>query len=376
MNIKRRNALQLAAAALALATLGTPALAHKSGDWLRFGKVFTSTNAVNNELLVYARNDDGALTLVTRVATNGQGTATGLGSQGAVTLSQDGRHVFVVNAQSNTISTFALHGRELRLTSVVDSGGIHPISVAERDGLVYVLNAQGSGNVAGFRNEDGTLTAIPGAIGALSAAGGTNPAQVGFSSNGDALLVTEKGTNKLTTYRVKRDGGVSAPIVTTSSGTTPFGFAFDRRDNVLVSEAFGGAANASAVSSYKFSDWAPARPSLVSASVKTTQTAACWVVITPNGRFAYVTNTGSGSVSSYGISPSTGKIALQQAVAGSIGSNGAPIDAAVSADGRSLYVLGARALAISSFQIQRDGTLVSGAVAGGLPTGVVGLAAN
>lgn len=376
MHTPRRTALKLAGIALALATLGAPAFAHDSDEWLRFGKVFTSTNSANNELLVYARSDDGALSLVTRASTNGQGTGAGLGSQGAVTLSQDGRHVFVVNAQSNTVSTFALHGRELRLLSVVDSGGVGPISVTEHDGLVYVLNAQGAGNVAGFRNERGTLTPIPGATGALSAAGGTNPAQVGFSSDGDALLVTEKGTNKLISYRVKRDGSISAPIVTASAGTTPFGFAFDRRDHVLVSEAFGGAANGSAVSSYKLVDWAPAHPVVVSASVKTTQTAACWVVITPNGKFAYVTNAGSGSVSSYSISPLTGKIALQQAAAASVGSTGTPIDAAVSTDGRSLYVLGARNLAITSFQIQRDGTLVPGAVAGGLPTGVVGLAAN
>lgn len=376
MNIPRRTALTLAGVALASATLGAPAFAHDSDEWLRFGKVFTSTNSANNELLVYARDDDGALTLVIRASTNGQGMGASLGSQGAVTLSQDGRHVFVVNAQSNTVSTFAIHGRELRLTSVVDSGGVGPISVTEHDGLVYVLNAQGAGNVAGFRNEHGTLIAIPGASGALSAAGGTNPAQVGFSSDGDTLLVTEKGTNKLTSYRVNRDGSIGAPIVTASSGTTPFGFAFDRRDHVLVSEAFGGAANASAVSSYKFVDWAPAHPITVSASVKTTQTAACWVAITPNGKFAYVSNAGSGTVSSYGIAPLTGKIALQQAAAGSVGSNGAPIDATVSADGRSLYVLGAKNLAISSFQIQRDGTLVPGAVAGGLPSGVVGLAAN
>lgn len=372
----RRHILKWTGLALALSVMGSGAHAQNMRDWLRFGKVFTSTNAANNELLVYSRDESGALNLVTKAATNGQGTGAGLGSQGAVTLSQDGRFIFVVNARSNTVTTFALHGHDLRLMSVVDSGGLVPISVTEHEGLVYVLNAQGAGNIAGFRNHHGNLTPVSGSHGALSAAGGTGPAQVGFSTDGDVLVVTEKATNKLVTYRVKADGGVSVPTVTPSAGATPFGFAFDRRDHLVVSEAVGGAVNASTASSYKFSDWLTARPTLVSGQVATTQTAACWVAITPNGKFAYTTNAGSGSVSSFAITPLTGRITLSQGVAGSTGAGSAPIDAAVSADGRSLYVLGAKSLAIASFEIQRDGQLIAGAVAGGLPAGTVGLAAN
>jgi hypothetical protein len=71
-----------------------------------------------------------------------------------------------------------------------------------------------------------------------------------------------------------------------SNGATPFGFSFGLRDQVFVSEAFGGAPDASAVSSYV------ANPdgtlTLVSGSVPTTETAACWVVVTRNGRYAYL----------------------------------------------------------------------------------------
>ncbi len=372
----RRYILKWTGLALALSVMGSGAYAQNMDDWLRFGKVFTSTNAANNELLVYARDESGALNLVTKAATNGQGTGAGLGSQGAVTLSRDGRFIFVVNARSNTVTTFSLRGHHLRLMSVVDSGGLGPISVTEHEGLVYVLNAQGAGNIAGFRNHHGTLTPVPGSHGALSASGGTGPAQVGFNTDGDVLVVTEKATNKLTSYRVKADGGVEAPTVTPSAGTTPFGFAFDRRDHLVVAEAVGGALNASSASSYKFSEWLTVRPTLVSGQVASTQTAACWVAITPNGKFAYTTNAGSGSVSSFAIAPMTGRITLSQGVAGSTGVGSAPIDAAVSADGRSLYVLGAKSLAITSFEIQRDGQLMAGAVADGLPMGTVGLAAN
>ena len=84
-----------------------------------------------------------------------------------------------------------------------------------------------------------------------------------------------------------------------SSGQTPFGFAFDRRGHLIVSEAFGG--TASALSSY---DVAPSGTlGLISGSVPATgERAACWVVTTRDGRFAYTTNTATRTVSGYGIS--------------------------------------------------------------------------
>ena len=141
-----------------------------------------------------------------------------------------------------------------------------------------------------------------------------------------------------------------------------------------MSEAFGGAANASALSSYGFDGSAPAKPILISASVGTTQTAACWVVVTPNGRYAYVTNTGSGTISSYAVQPRSGKLALAQAVAATAGAG--PIDAAISADGRKLYVLNAGSHTIGAYAVGGDGGLTSAAGAAGLPAGANGLAAN
>ncbi len=373
----RRNTFKLVALALALGSMSVPAMASSDDDddnGFRSGKVFTSTNAVaGNELLVFTPDSKGQLSLQTRVATQGQGTGTGLGNQGAVTLSGNGRHLFVVNAQSNSVSTFSVRRAGVTLVSTVDSGGLRPISVTEHDGMVYVLNAAGAGNVAGFRNDRGVLKPVANSVRPLSASGGTASSQVGFSPDGDILLVTEKATNKLTTYRVRSDGSIDAPVVTASVGVTPFGFAFDRRGNALVSEAFGGASNASAVSSYRFTHAAPTSPVVVSPSLGTTQTAACWVVVTPNSRYAYVTNTGSDTVSSYAVAKS-GALSLVQGIAATAGAG--PIDAAISPNGRNLYVLNGRGQTISSFAIARDGGLANPASVGGLPAGANGLAAN
>lgn len=377
MQANRRNTFKLLALALALSGLAVSAGAHDNDgdddDGFRSGQVFTSTNGTaGNELLVYASGAGGTLTLQSRLATQGVGTGTGLGNQGAVTLSRNGRYLFVVNAASNTVSTFSVRRNGIALESTVDSGGLRPISVTEYDGIVYVLNANGAGNVAGFRNRGGNLTPLAGSVRGLSASGGTGAAQVGFSTEGDALVVTEKATNKLTSYRVGDDGSLGAAIVTNSAGATPFGFAFDKRGHLLVSEAFGGGANASAVSSYGFSG-SSALPVVISPSVGTTQTAACWVVTTPNGRYAYTTNTGSGTISSYAIQKS-GHVALMQGVATASGPG--PIDAAISGSGRALFVLNSGARSLSSIAIARDGSLGTAVVTGGLPAGANGLAAN
>jgi 6-phosphogluconolactonase len=376
MNFRRRFTLQAVGLALALGSISPAIQAHHDDDddaGFRAGKVFTSTNATaGNELLVYDTDHGGALRLATRIATQGIGSGGGLGNQGAVTLSQDGRHLFVVNAGSNSVSTFRVRRGGLQLTSVADAGGLRPVSVAEHGGLVVVLNANGAGNIAGFRNRHGVLEPIAGAMQPLSAAGGTAPAQVAFGEDGGVLIVTEKATNKLTTYRVHRHGAIGAPRVTASSGMTPFGFAVDRRGTVLVSEAFGGAAGASALSSYTFGHHG-VQPQLVSASIGSGQSAACWVVVTPSGRYAYVTNTASGNISSYAIGRN-GQAALAEALAAL--TDAGPIDAAIAPHGRTLLVLNGGGRSIQSFGIGRDGQLQAQGRIDGLPAGANGLAAN
>ena len=217
-NIARRT-FGIATACLALAATLSSHNAFAQDGPFTAGKVFTATNSPAVESIVLGRAADGSLVLVERVATQGLGTGAGLGSQGAVTLSGDGRMVLVVNAASHTLSLFSLTGRRPTLVSVVDSGGLTPISASESNGLVYVLNAGGAGNVAGFRLAPAGLQPIAGSTRALSAAGGTGPAQVGFSSDGGTLLVTEKATNKLMSWRVEmRSGLLSAPTVTPSAG--------------------------------------------------------------------------------------------------------------------------------------------------------------
>jgi 6-phosphogluconolactonase (cycloisomerase 2 family) len=111
--------------------------------------------------------------------------------------------------------------------------------------------------------------------------------------------------------------------------------------------------------------------------VGTQQTAACWVAVTPNGRFAYVTNTGSGSITGYGIDVD-GSLELLDADGRTAltGDDSAPVDLAMTDGGRFLYSLNSGTSTIGAFRVRSDGSLTPLPFTGGLPSGANGLAAR
>jgi 6-phosphogluconolactonase len=337
------------------------------------GAVYTLTNAADgNQVAAFARAHDGTLTPAGAVDTGGLGTGSGLGSQGALVLA--GKVLVAVNAGSDSISLFSVKDGMPELLDVESSGGDFPISVTVHRDLVYVLNAGAPENITGFRIHDDELVPIAGSTRPLSGSG-VAPAQVSFSPLGNLLVVTEKATNKIDTYIVRRNGLTFGPWVHSSVGETPFGFAFGKLGTLIVSDAFGGATDASAVSSYHVGWFGGLYP--VTESAPTTETAACWIAISKNGRFAYATNTGSSSVTGYRIS-FNGKLTILDAdgVTGQTGAGSLPIDAAFSGDGRFLYALSAGTNDITAFRQHADGSLINLGAVGGLPAGTAGLAAS
>src|SRR5213083_1399300 len=110
------------------------------------GAVYTLTNQVGgNAVAVFARGADGRLTAAGTVSTGGTGTGASLGSQSAVTLSDDGRWLFTVNAGSNDVSVFGGSPAGLPLASRSASGGTLPISLTVHGNVLHVLIAGGRG---------------------------------------------------------------------------------------------------------------------------------------------------------------------------------------------------------------------------------------
>jgi 6-phosphogluconolactonase (cycloisomerase 2 family) len=341
------------------------------------GAVYTQTNAASgNEVLAFARGAQGVLTPIASYPTGGNGTGVGLGSQGSVILNHSGNRLFVVNAGSNSISAFAVRkDGTLELLGVVASGGVKPISLTTRGDQLFVLNGGGTGNITGFENAlAGALVPIAGSTRPLST-GASDPAQVDYDPRGDFLVVAEKATNVLGVYTFQSGGVTSGPVAMPSAGLTPFGFAFTNNRRLIVSEAFGGAPDASAVSSYRLAKGGALQ--VISPSVPTTETAACWIVITKSGRFTYTTNTGSGTITGYSIL-SDGSLQILDADGrtGITGPGSTPIDMALSRDSRFLYSTNTGNGTISVFLIGADGSLEELPFLTGLPVGIVGLAAR
>jgi 6-phosphogluconolactonase len=368
------RARQLAlTAVLVVAALILAAAASAQGD-RGPGAVYTLTNAAaGNAVAVFERAADGTLTPERTVPTGGLGTGAGLGSQGALVLDRD--RLFAVNAGSNTISSLeANHGDEVELEDVAPSGGVRPISLTVHGRLLYVLNAGDAttpANITGFLVFRGELIPLPGSSRPLSTQL-PDPAQIEFTPDGRVLVVTEKATNRITTYRVFF-GFASGPLSQPSAGQTPFGFAFDQRGRLIVSEAFGGATDASVLSSYDVSR--SGAVSVIDPNVATMETAACWVVVTKNGRFTYTTNTGSNSISGYAIG-GDGSLTLLDADGKTADTGATPIDAALSNSSQFLYALSSGVAEIGGFVVNSDGSLEPLGAVDGLPTSAVGLAAS
>jgi len=341
------------------------------------GAIYTMDNAAaGNHVLAWQRKANGTLTGPAMQVTGGVGTGAGLSSQGAVAVSQDRCWLFVCNAGSDEISEFAVAPHGLRLVDKVSSGGRMPLSLTLRRHLLYVLNAGGSvgdkDNIAGFLFLAGRLVALPNSVRPLSG-DDTGPAQVSFTEDGDALVVTERNTNLIDTFGLGDDGLPTNHKVFQSAGLTPFGFAVARRDRIFVSEAGGGAANASSASAYSISE--DGDLTVLSAAVPTEQTAACWLITSHDGRFIYTANAGSGTISGFSVSPEGG---LQLISPGGItavtGASSHPVDMTLSRDGRFFYCLANGNGTLGAFRTKADGSLEPLSVVSGIPASAAGLA--
>jgi 6-phosphogluconolactonase (cycloisomerase 2 family) len=361
----KQLATVVAGLAVLVLALATGALAGTPGGP---GAVYALTNsAQGNAVAVYDRSSDGQLSSPRFYPTAGLGSgAGGLGSQGSVALTTDGHLLLAVNAGSNTVSAFAVTARGLQLLDVVPSFGTQPVSIALRGHVAFVVNAT-SLSIHGYSLDKGGLTPIAGSGQALSPNAST-PSQIAFAPNG-VLVVTERGSNTIDSFTLDGNQVPSAPKQIASVGNAPFGFDF-AHGNAIVSDANAGPGN-SAATSYAVGD-----DGTVSANgppVQTGQGAACWLVTSKDGRYAFTANAGSGTISTFAVAEN-GALTLERTTTVSAGAH--IIDEAVSANGRFLYVIADRTGQVYGFRIGGDGSLTALGAVDGLPAGNGGLAAS
>jgi 6-phosphogluconolactonase len=336
------------------------------------GAVYVQTNAAPNEVIAFRRAGDGSLDLIGSVATGGDGDGSPhLTSQGSVALTGDGRHLLVTNAASDELSVFSVaDDGSIELRDRVYTGDT-PKSVAERDGLVVVLNT-GQPGLASFRLHAEGIAPVEGGDQAL-AASDADPAQVAFSPDGSMIVITERGTDSIVTYAVAAEGTFGASHSIASQGPTPYGFAFTSGGTLVVTEAFRAEKGAAAASSYAIVDG-----SLVprTSSVGNGRSEICWAVVTPDDRFAFTTNFADGAVSRFAIA-ADGSLSLEDATAGiAVDGMTGLRDEDLSSDGRFLYAIDADGGRIYGWSVDAEGSLEPVGSWDGVPATVAGLAAS
>ena len=337
--------------------------------------VFVQTDGLaGNAVIAYDRAADGTLHQAGTYPTGGLGGALDgsvvdhLASQGSLVL--DRGLLYAVNAGSNTVTVFAVHGDRLVRREIIGSGGTFPVSVTTHGGLVYVLNARAGGSVQGYARVADFLVRIPvwnrplGLDPTLTPEFTHTPGQVAFTPDGSKLVVTTKGNGSaIDVFGVDRLGGLSVhPVTTAVPGAVPFAVTFDAGGHLVVAEAGTNAVGTFAI--------APSGAVTPIATAATGQAATCWIV--RDGSAFYASNAGSGTLSGY-LDAGTGSLSALGTTAAGTGT----VDASATSDGRYVYVQTGANGGVAGFRVNAGGALTSvGAVVVPGAVGGEGIAAE
>lgn len=390
-----------------------------SGASPREGKVYVMANGTEgNTVVVFQRSQDGTLQIIQEISTGGNGIGPGqlpapfpplpsgdsTTTQDSLVMTEDGRFLLAANGGSNEISVLAVTNDGLELVDKVYSGGKVPLSIAYHNGLVYVMNIgelswEIFGEppvIAGFSlDHNGKLQPIPDST-RVTGSPDANPGDIAFSPDGQWLIITDKFAGSLIhVLHVDGDGTTHEVSTYASSIPAPFAIAFPQHGVVAIVEANAGVVNGrrtgipngSSMSTYRLNDDGTLAP--ISIGVRSEQTVACWVRFTPNHNFGYITNTGSGTISSYRIS-NEGELTLLASAAGDAGSPfSEPTDLDITPDGKFLYVVSSmggekqfvlpiplNAGEVRGFRIGDDGSLTPVTTVSGFPISIAGMVAR
>lgn len=320
--------------------------------------IYSMSNAAEcNEIMAFHQEANGNLTFIKAYKTGGKGTGEQtvdpLMSQGSIVLSDNNRFLFGVNAGSNSISSFKItNSGTLLPADVQHCGGFFPVSIATHRNLLYVVN-RGDGssipsNITGFWvDENGMLSEMKLATKPLSSKS-AQPTCIVFNYESRKIAVSEVNTNLISIFTIQQDGTLFGPVVNTSSGAGPFGSVFLTNKILLVSEA-----GANALSSYTVNH--DGTLSVISSSVPNFQMATCWVSLSQNRRFAYTSNAGGHTITTYDIE-FNGLLRVSNIIYSTKDGTGAPIDNGVCSS--YLFVLNGNEGSLSVFQTGPEDKLI------------------
>lgn len=317
-------------------------------------QVYAETNSSANSIVHMGASADGSLVVRNAFGTGGAGTNNGpdpLTSQYSVIVTPNRQTLFAVNGGDNSVSAFAINGLsgDLTLLQTNPTTGTLPVSLAYQQGILYVL-FQGSQTIQAYPVNGGVLGVPLGSYAiANTVSAASKPTEITLSPDGQYLLVNAgTDSNTVDAFAIHPDGSLGTQVVNSNGIASPFASVFFNGRTVLLTNAAGHALQAL--------DFNQGQLTAIGAPVVgDVQGAPCWLVITPDGRYAYAGNGGSGSISSY-VVHGDGTLSLLNAQAASENLAVAG-DAWISANGRYLYSAYLAAGVVMSYIIGFDGSL-------------------
>lgn len=277
----------------------------------------------------------------------------------AMAVSSNGFFAYVTNRRTSTVTGFRVSTEGALLSVPTTPSNPNPAPVEATPGAlaiapntkhVYVGNS-GTDKVTAFNIEaSGALTLIPQTAGTTNPVpvNGSDPAAIAITQNGQFLYVANSGSNDMTAFSIGASGllsliapsGTSANPIKTS-GTVPKGMVISPNGSFLY------VANSGSHNVTVFQIGASGLLTLVPPAGSTTNpiptgtggTTPNSLIISLNGRFLYSAN-GGGTISAFTIG-GDGLLTLVPNSAGNLitaGINANPVALTMSPDGRFLYV--------------------------------------
>ncbi len=363
---------------------GNIIIGNGSNDADASGGVFVMSNILDENTIVgYSRADDGTLTRTGEFSTGGLGGDFD-GDEGLDPLISayslinipGNEYLLAVNAGSDTISVMRVNDdMTLDLVDTESTFGTGPNSLAYSDGLVYVTNIDSDGEFAGEPDQEGSIYGYTFSDGELTPVAGSGrdlenrPSAVRFSPDGSHLFVTSinagsaalasENDDSIVVFSVDENGLTSdAPL--SGNTSTPRGNAEGRNlpsaiGFEVVDRSNGTFAIVTEAREFRSEGQPPIFPGLQTGSVSVFQLGddgqldasqldllagqtstvgqrtACWIVLSPDGEYFWVSNALDASISSYRFTDATGNVELVEELA-AIGVQPTSADPAVAFD--------------------------------------------
>jgi 6-phosphogluconolactonase (cycloisomerase 2 family) len=208
----------------------------------------SGTDIPENYVLAYRSDAGGNLTLINSYQTGGIGSGgvpapnrprriNPLSSEDSL-IAVDNRYLLVVNAGSNTVTSFRINSDfTLSRVDVEGSGGVMPISLAYWNGVVYVANADEDGTFTSPANQSGNITAmrLDSTTGELTPIAGFSlalrgrPGDLEVTPDGAFLLVSalnasspllpQPTARQVSSFRILADGALASTPAGTGQST-------------------------------------------------------------------------------------------------------------------------------------------------------------